>query len=121
MFLPSAPEIGGRGMIQNSFGPRTCPILTLTGSPSFLVINQVAKVDCRPEETAEGRDKASLIKKQVQESRQEEWDRAQASVDVQQKTVAQRLSHCSALPQGNTLRSILFLYVYFLVSGLGNF
>ena len=68
IFLP--PEIGGRGMIQNSFGPRTCPILTLTGSPSFLVINQVAKVDCRPEETAEGRDKASLIKIQVQESRQ---------------------------------------------------
>ena len=68
IFLPSAPEIGGRGMIQNSFGPRTCPIRTLTGSPSFLVINQVAKVDCRPEETAEGRDKASLIKKQVRKT-----------------------------------------------------
>ena len=68
MFLPSAPEIGGRGMIQNSFGPRTCPIRTLTGSPSFLVINQVAKVDCRPEETAEGRDKASLIEKQVRKT-----------------------------------------------------
>ena len=66
IFLP--PEIGGRGMIQNSFGPRTCPILTLTGSPSFLVINQVAKVDCRPEETAEGRDKASLIEKQVRKT-----------------------------------------------------
>ena len=37
-------------------------------------------------------------------------------MDVQssQKTLAQRLPHCSALPQGNTLRSILFLYLHFL-------
>ena len=37
-------------------------------------------------------------------------------MDVQssQKTVAQRLPHFSALPQGNCLRSIPFLYLYFL-------
>ena len=45
-----------------------------------------------------------------------EKDRARASADVQssQKTLAQRLPHISALPQGNTLRSILLLYLYFL-------
>ena len=37
-----------------------------------------------------------------------EKDRARASADVQssQKTLAQRLPHFSALPQGNALRSI---------------
>ena len=46
-----------------------------------------------------------------------EKDRARASADVQssQKTVAQRLPHEEKIPQGNALRSIPFLYLYFLV------
>ena len=47
-----------------------------------------------------------------------EKDRARASADVQssQKTLAQRLPHFSALPQGNALRSI-FLRVKSFVPG----
>ena len=50
-----------------------------------------------------------------------EKDRARASVDVQssQKTVPQRLPHFSALPQSNSLRSIPFLYLYFLGRKVG--
>ena len=53
-------------------------------------------------------DDFSTILRWGHEALKTEKDRARASADVQssQKTLAQRLPHFSALPQGNALRSI---------------